>query len=36
MIEILQIALAVGCCFGGAVLLAIVMSNGLEYGEDEL
>ena len=36
MIEILQTALAIGCCFGVAVVLAAVMSNGLEHGEDEL
>lgn len=35
MIEFLQIALSIGCCFGGAVLLAAVMSNGLGHGEGD-
>lgn len=36
MIEFLQIAFSVACCFGVAGALAAVMSNGLEHGEDEL
>jgi hypothetical protein len=36
MIEILQIVGTVLCCFGGACLLASVIVNGLEHGEDEL
>ena len=36
MIEALQIAFSVACCFGVAVVLAAVMSNGREHGDDEL
>lgn len=36
MVEILQVAFTVACCLGGAGLLAAVMANGLEHGEDEL
>lgn len=36
MIEFLQIAFSVACCFGVAVALAAVIVNGLEQEEDEL
>lgn len=36
MIDLLQIAFSVACCFGVAGVLAVVMANGLDHGEDEL